>query len=132
MHIDINCAPPSDIFRNRGRYIRIAIALLTLSLGGVALAGYAMLSATPHSDNLETAALVLFVGPALVFVFFGEKLQGYKRLTPEQEQVLVELGKKHTEIAGYCAQVVSTGRRLIQAEFEACQAWAIATKGRQG
>ena len=121
MKIDITREPPTDIFRNMGKYRLIAIVLLTLSGCGMLLAAYAIFSDTPYSAKLETAAFTLFVGPILVFSYFGEKLQAYKRLTPEQEKELADLGRQHPEIRAYCTLVAAAGRQPILAEYEACQ-----------
>ena len=124
MKIDITREPPADIFQKKGKYSLIAIACLILSGCGMLLAAYAIFSDTPHSEKLETAAFTLFVGPILVFSYFGEKLQAYKRLTPDQEKELADLGRKHPEIKAYCALVAEAGRQPILAEYEACQARA--------
>ncbi len=124
MKIDITREPPADIFRNRGKYRLIAIVLLALSGCGMLLAAYAIFSDTPHSEKLETAAFTLFVGPILVFSYFGEKLQAYKRLTPDQEKELADLGREHPEIRAYCVLAAEARRQPILAEYEACQAWA--------
>lgn len=121
MEIDITREPPADIYRERPKYLRIAVALLALAGCGILLAAYAIFSDTPFSSKLEDAALALFAGPGLVFVYFAAKLQAYKGLSPEQEKELVELGRKHSEIATYCALVAKAGRKVIFAEYEACR-----------
>ena len=120
MKIDITDKPPEDIFKDRGKYIRIAVALLSLVVCGILLAVYGIVADIPQSDTLETASLVLIVAPGLVFVYFGQKLQAYKRLNPEQKKKLADLGRQHPEIAAYCALVEKTGRQPIFAEYEAC------------
>lgn len=124
MKIDITREPPADIFRHRSKYRLINSVALTLSGCGLLLAAYTIVSDTPHSDNLEMTAFTLFVGPILVFSYFGEKLQAYKRLSPGQEKELTEMGRQHPEIKTYCAQVAMAGRQPTLAEFEACLAWA--------
>jgi hypothetical protein len=120
MKIDITREPPADIFCHRGRYFLIAGAFLFLSLCGLLLGAYAILSDTQHSENLETVALVLFVGPAVPFFYFGEKVQAYKRLSVAQAKELAELIQQYPEIKSYCAMVAKSGRQPILAEFEAC------------
>lgn len=124
LKIDIAGGPPVDIFQERGRYIWLSVASLTLALCGVLLAGYVIFFSAAPSEILETVALVIFVGPGLLFVYFAEKLQGYKRLTPQQAWQLAEWGREHAEIAGYCALVAKAGRLPILAEYEACEARA--------
>lgn len=121
MKIDITCEPPADIYRERPKYLWIAGALLALAGCGILLAAYAIFSDTPFSSKLEDAALALFAGPGLIFVYFAAKLQAYKGLSPEQEKELVELGRKHPEIATYCTLVAKAGRKVVFAEFEACK-----------
>jgi len=121
MKIDLKAAPPADIFRDRGKYILISGLLLALSFCGLALMAYGILSDLPSSETLETVALALFVGPALIFVYFGSKLQAYKKLNPEQEKELAELRRRHPEIARYCERLAQEGRRPIHAEYEACR-----------
>jgi hypothetical protein len=100
------------------------VASLGLALCGVLLAVYAIFFNAAPSETLETAALVLFVGPGLLFVYFAEKLQAYKRLTPQQAKELAEWARNHAEIATYCALVAKAGRLPILAEYEACEARA--------
>jgi hypothetical protein len=121
MKIDLTREPPADIFRHRGLYILISVVLLALALGGLGLMAYGFLSDTPTSENLETVALALFAGPAVIFVYFGGKLQAYKKLNPKQEIELAELADKHPLIATYCGLVAREGRRAIHAEYEACK-----------
>ena len=123
MFIDITLKPPVDIFRNRGKHRLLAITFLTLSCCGLLVGAYAIFSDGQHSKNLETVAFSLFVGAALVFSYFGEKLQTYKKLTPEQKKELADMKQKHPKIKAYCALVAKADRRLTHAEYEACLAW---------
>lgn len=125
MIIDITAAPPADIFQDRARYIWLSVASLTFAVCGVLLAVYALFFGPAPNETLETFSLVLFVGPGLFFVYFAEKLQAYKRLTPQQTKELADLGRAHPEIAAYCALVAKAGRPPILAEYEACEAWSV-------
>lgn len=124
MQIDISREPPADIYQGRTRYLWIAGTLLALAVAGGLLAAYAIFSTTPYSERLENAALALIAGPGLLFAYFGEKLQAYKRLNPAQEKELAAMARLHPEIAAYCGQVAKAGRAPVLAEFEACQARA--------
>jgi hypothetical protein len=124
MKIDISGKPPADIFRNRGKHTLLFIAFLILAGCGMLLAMYAILSDTRYYEILEWVSLVLFVGASLVIFYFGEKLQNYKRLTPDNEKELADLGRKHPEIKVYCALVEKAGRKPIKGEYEACKTWA--------
>lgn len=121
MKFDITREPPADIFRNRGKYILIFVALLTLAGCGVLMGVYAIVSDTEYFDKLETAALAFYVGAGLAVYYVGEKLQAHKRLTPDQEKELADLGRKHPEIMVYCELVAKAGRQPIYAEYEACK-----------
>ena len=74
MNIDITSGPPADIFRDRRKYLWAAGALLALAGCGLLLAAYAIYSDAPSSERLEDAALALFVGPGLVFVYKRENI----------------------------------------------------------
>ena len=131
MKIDILRGPPDDVFKDRGRYIRIFIVLLALACCGLFLGVYAIVSDTRYYTKLETVALAVFVGSALVLTYFGEKLQAYKKLTPPQLKELAELGLKHAEIKVYGDLLAQANRQPIRAEFEACQEWAEDTAAKQ-
>jgi hypothetical protein len=121
MKIDITKEPPVDIFRDRGKHLRISFVLLALVLCGGGLIVYGLVSDTPQNEFLETLVLALFVVPAMAFVYFGEKLQDYKKLNPGQQKELADLGRKHPEITTYCALVAKQGRVIVHAEYEACK-----------
>jgi len=121
MKIDLYREPPADIFRDRDKYILISIVLLVLALCGLGLMAYGIVSDIPSSETLETLALALFAGPAVIFVYIGTKLQAYKKLNPKQQQELENLVARHPEIAAYCALVARQGRVVIHAEYEACK-----------
>ena len=109
MKIDINRVPPADIFRNRGKYLWSFIAFLIIGCCGVLLAVYAILSDTMYYENLETASLTIFAGAALLVSYFGEKLQAYKNLTPDQMKEPAEMVQKHPSIEAYCTLVTKAG-----------------------
>jgi hypothetical protein len=123
MKIDIHHEPSANIFQDRGKYIRISAVLLSLVVCGMLLMAYGILSETQFGETMETVALGLFVGPGLIFVYFGGKLSDYKKLTPEQKNELADLGRKHPEISTYFARVAKQGREPIMAEYEACKDW---------
>ena len=124
MKIDIPGGPPTDIFKDRRRHTLAFILLLALAGCGLIIGGYAVVSDTKHYAQLEIVSLAFFVGAALLLTYFGEKLQGYKKLTLPQEKELAELGQQHCAIKAYCDQVAQANRQPILAEYEACQEWA--------
>jgi len=121
MKIDIRREPPVDIFRNRGKYSRIFIALLALVVCGMLVIAYAVLAELQYNEKLESLALAFYVGAGVAIFYYGEKLQAYKKLTPAQEVELADLGRKHSAIGIYCSLVAKSGRKPIWAEYEACQ-----------
>ncbi|MGV1098597.1 hypothetical protein ACUUL3_04210 [Thiovibrio sp. JS02] len=123
MKIDITREPPADIYRDLGKYFRISIALLSLVAFGLLLMVYGMVRGGPRTELLETVSLILFVGPGLLFFYFGGKLKAYKGLVPEQQRELAALGRKHPQVAVYCSLVAKQGRAPIFAEYEACKKW---------
>ncbi len=124
MKIDISQAPPSDIFKDRVKYLWVAAFILSLALVGVLLIIYGIFSAAPASPILEKVALGLLFGPAVLFTYFGPKLRVYKRLLPKEKEELIVLSLKHPEISTYLKQVSALDRQPILAEYEACKEWA--------
>jgi hypothetical protein len=124
MKIDITREPPADIFRHRGKYLGICLALLFLVGCGALLMGYGIFTDAAASEIRDNAGLALFIGAALVFAYFSEKLKAYKKLGPDQKKELAELAGKHAVIAAYCALVAKEGREPIYGEYEACRDWA--------
>ena len=136
MKIDILHEPPVDIFKNKRMYTIIFIIALVLACCGLLLGLYAIFAETVYYDQLETVSLGLFVLPAVLVSFFGEKLQALKKLTDVEGAELTDMVQKHAEIKLYCDLVAKADRRVTFAEFEACQAWAadanLQAKGKNG
>ena len=124
MKIDILREPPADIFKDHGKYKIAFILILALACFGVLLGVYAIVSDTKYYGVLEKASLIVFVAAAILIFYVGEKLQAYQKLTPEQQKELADMCRQYFEIEGYCHLVAKSKRRIIFAEFEACQNWA--------
>ncbi|MCA1765149.1 MAG: hypothetical protein LC633_02700 [Desulfobulbaceae bacterium] len=124
MKIEISQAPPSDIFKDRVKYLWVAALILSLALIGILLIIYGIFSDAPASPILEKVALGLLFGPAVLFTYFGPKLRAYKRLLPREKEELLVLSLKHPEISTYLKQVSGQDRQPILAEYEACKEWA--------
>ena len=124
MKIDILQAPPTDIFQKRPRLIFVFVALLFVASCGILFGVYAIFFNTAYYEQFETLALVLFIVPAPFATYFGEKLQGYKKLMPPQREELTALEQKFPEIKNYCDKVRKDDRRFIRSEYEACLEWA--------
>jgi hypothetical protein len=123
MKIDITREPPADIFQHRRRYLLGFIVFLILVSCSLFLMVYEIVSDMPQNKKLEDATLGFFVVSGVFFSFFGAKMNHYKRLGPKQKKELDDLGRKHPEIATYCALVEKQGREPIWAEYEACEDW---------
>jgi len=124
MKINILSEPPADIFKNHGKYVIAFILILALACLGVLLGVYAIISDTKYYETLEKVALPIFVVAAVLLFYVGEKLQAYKKLNPMQKKQLDELCQQFFEIQGYCDLVAKANRRIILAEYEACENWA--------
>ncbi|MDO9042212.1 MAG: hypothetical protein Q7U64_07710 [Desulfocapsaceae bacterium] len=122
MDINIIQDPPVDVFQTKSKYRRIIPYLLALIVCAILLAGYQIVFGSAHGDLLENIALVLFVGPALVFFYCVEKLHDYKTLSSEQEKEMEDFCRQDHDIAAYCAKVSMMGRKLVKAEYDACKA----------
>lgn len=123
MKIDITGPPPVDIFRDRKKHLLASIVLLTLVGLGLTLMLYGVLTDTQVSEIVENVALALLVGPAVVFTYYGSKLNDYKGLSVSQKKELADLSRKHAKIAAYCVRVGLQKRQMIHAEYEACVDW---------
>jgi len=119
MYINITQDPPADVLEIKRKYLRIIPYLLALVFCGILLAVFQIVFGSTHGDLVENLALVLFVGPGLVFFYFAEKLHDHKALSPKQEKEIEEFCRKDHDIAAYCAKVSLLGRKLIAAEYEA-------------
>jgi len=122
MYINIIHDPPTDVLEIKKKYLRIIPYLLALVLCGILLALAQIFFGLAQGDLVENIALVLFVGPGLVFFYFAEKLHDHKQLTAKQEKEIEDFRQKDPLIAVYCAKVALLGRRLIKAEYDACKA----------
>lgn len=124
MKIDILQGPPDNIFKDRQKYIIIFVGLLAIACFGLLIGAYTIVTNTPYYEQFEILALVLFVAPSPFAVYFGEKLQEYKRLTPPQKEELAALAEQHSEVETYYNLISKADRYPIRVEYEACQAWA--------
>jgi len=124
MKIDILAPPEADIMRERKKYALFFCCFLALACLGIGIGAYAIYYNAQHYQNLDTIALVCFVGASIFISYFGGKLQAYKRLYPPHKKKLAEMRKQHPVIDSYCSQVEALGRPMIRAEFEACATYA--------
>ena len=121
MDINITQDPPADVFQTKSKYRRIIPYLLALIACAILLAGYQIVFGSAHGDLLEDIALGLFVGPALVFFYYVEKLHDYKTLSPQQEMEIKDFCRQDQDVAAYCAKVAMMDRKIVKAEYDACK-----------
>jgi len=121
MDINITQDPPADIFQTKRKYRRIILFLPALIFCAILLAVFQVVFGSAHGDLLENIALVLFVGPALVFYYFVEQLHDYKTLSPKQEREMEEFCRQDHDIAAYCVRVSMMDRKLVKAEYDVCK-----------
>lgn len=121
MDINITQDPPADVFQTKRKYRRIIPFLPALIVCAILLAVFQIVFGSAHGDLLENIALVLFVGPALVFFYCVEKLHDYKTLSPQQEKEMEEFCRQDHDIAAYCTKVSMMERKLVKAEYDACK-----------
>lgn len=121
MYIDITQDPPADVFPAKRKYQRSIPFLLALICSAILLAAFQIFFGSAYGGLLEDIALVLFVVPALVFFYVGEKLHDYKTLSPKEEKQIEEFCRQDPAVAAYCAKVTTMERKLVKAEYDACK-----------
>ena len=119
MDINVNQKPPANIPQVRWNYTRASFLLLGLVLCSIFLGVAGIFFETGHDDILQNVAFVLFVGAGFAFVYFTEKLLGFRKLSPKQEEKLVAMAQEHEEVSEYWRQVAEQGRYIVVAEYDA-------------
>lgn len=119
MEIRIGHRPPAEIPQIRRRYRRAALICLGVILCSLLMGAATVVFENRYDAVLEYAAFGLFVAAGFAFVYFTEKLMGYRRLGLKQKKELLALREKHEEVESYCRQVLSQGRYLVVNEFDA-------------
>ena len=131
MNIDINNGPPANIPQLRWHYTIASLFFLGLVVCSVIIGVVSVLSNTRYTDILENTAFILFVAAGFVFVYFTEKLMGFRRPGPKRQEKLVALMYEHEEISEYCRKVAEQGRYLVVLEYEAIVAHVQKTEGKK-
>lgn len=119
MNINVHHEPPANIPQLRRNYTLATLFFLFLVAGAVILGIFSVLSDTGHADILENTALVLFVAAGFAFVYCAEKLLGFRRPGPAQQEQLAAMMSAHEEVAAYCRRVAAQGRFLVVLEHDA-------------
>jgi hypothetical protein len=119
--MDINIAhePPGNIPQLRWKYTMASLFFLGLVACSVIIGVFSVLSAGGQTEILENIAFVLFVTSGFAFVYFTEKLMGFRRPGPKRQEKLVAMMYDHEEVAEYCRQVAEQGRYLVILEYDA-------------
>jgi hypothetical protein len=123
VHIDIEQKPPTNIPRLRWNYTRGSLFFLFLVICAIIIGVIGIFFATGYDDILHNTAFILFVVSGFAFVYFTEKLLGFRKLTPNQEKELVNLAQQHETVSEYWRQVAEQGRYIVMDEFEAIKAY---------
>jgi len=124
MNIDIEQPPPAMIPQLRWKYTRASLFFLSLVLGAIIIGVIGIFFGTGYDDILQNTAFFLFVVSGFAFVYFSEKLLGFRRLAPKQEKKLVELAQEHETVSEYWRRVAEQGRYIVVIEYEAIAAYA--------
>jgi hypothetical protein len=119
MDIKINHDPPGNIPQRRWNYTMASLFFLALVAGAVFIGVYSVVSDTGQAETFENTAFVLFVVAGFAFVYFTEKLMGYRQPGPKRQEQLVVMMYEHEEVAEYCRKVAEQGRYLVILEYEA-------------
>jgi hypothetical protein len=123
VRIDIEQKPPTNIPRLRWNYTRGSLFFLFLVICAIIIGVIGIFFATGYDDILHNTAFILFVVSGFAFVYFTEKLLGFRKLTPNQEKELVNLAQQHETVSEYWRQVAEQGRYIVMDEFEAIKAY---------
>lgn len=131
MNININQKPPTNIPQVRWNYTRASLFLLGLVLCAVILGVVGVFFDTGHDDILQNVAFFLFVISGFAFVYFTEKLLGFRKLSPRQEKKLVAMAQEYEEVSEYWRQVAEQGRYIVVVEYDAIVAHVQKIEGKK-
>jgi len=132
MVININHEPPTNIPQLRWRYTIGSLFFLGLAACAVIIGVFSILSDTgSQTEILENTVFVLFVASGFAFVYFTEKLLGFRRLGPKREEKLVVMMYEYKEVSEYCRKVAEQGRYLVVVEYEAIEAHVQKIEGKK-
>lgn len=129
MNIDITKQPPANIPQMRWKYTRASFIFMGLVFCSIILGVVGVAFNTGHDDILQNSAFGIFVAAGFAFVYFTEKLMGFRKLSAKQEENLVALAQEHGEVSEYWRQVAEQGRYIVVLEYEAVVAHVEKTKG---
>jgi len=119
MFININHGPPANILQLRWNYSIAALFFLGLVVCAIILGVVSVVFITGYEDILQNTAFVLFVASGFAFVYFTEKLMGFRRPGPKRQEKLTAMMYEHDEVTEYCRKVAEQGRYLVVLEYDA-------------
>jgi len=119
MLININHGPPTNIPQLRWKYTVASLFFLGLVVCAIILGVASVVFSTGYDDILQNTAFAIFVASGFTFVYFTEKLMGFRRLGPKRQEKLTAMMYEHEEVSEYCRKVAEQGRYVVAAEYDA-------------
>ena len=123
MFINITDGPPGNIPRIRWNYTIASFFSLCVVACAIILGVVSVVFTTGYDDILQNTSFVLFVAAGFTFVYFTEKLLGFRKLSPKQEEKLVGMAQEHESVSEYWRQVAEQGRYIVVLEYDAIVAY---------
>ena len=109
MLININNDPPTDIPQLRWKYTIASLLFLGLVVCAVILGVFSVVFSTGYDDILQNTAFALFVAAGFAFVYFTEKLMGFRRPGPKRQEKLTAMMYDHKAVSEYCRAMFLSG-----------------------
>jgi len=119
MFINISDGPPTNIPRLRWNYTIASLFFLGLVGCAIIMGVISVVFTTGYDDILQNVSFVLFVASGFAFVYFTEKLLGFRRPGPKRQEKLTAMMYEDEEVSEYCRQVAEQGRYLVVVEYDA-------------
>jgi hypothetical protein len=123
MNINIDQKPPTNIPQLRWNYTRASLFLMALVVCSIILGLAGVFFNTGYDNILQNTSFVLFVASGFAFVYFTEKLLGFRKLSPKQEEKLIGMAQAHEPVSEYWRQVAEQGRYIVVLEYDAIVAY---------
>lgn len=119
MDINISRDPSTNIPQLRWKYTIGSLVFLGLVACAVIIGIVSVFIDTGYAEILESTSFVLFVTFGFAFVYFTEKLMGFRRPGPKRQEKLVAMMREHEDVAEYCRKVAKQERYLVVDEYDA-------------
>lgn len=119
MTIDIRKSPPIDIPQRRWKFTRLSLFSLGLVACAVLFGAYWIIYGSGAGSVVENTVFGFFVLSGIMFVYFTEKLMGFRQPTPKQRDEVVEYARDYALVGEYCRQVSAQHRELVVLEYDA-------------